>query len=167
MKSIGLIILLFGFSIASSTQSEAQSANDPNLNVIKSNLISIVRVDVSRLYTPPRNDGPHINAEVIPPTYEWQGKVELEVQNTGNESVKSIDWEFILTTEAPAQKITRYYRISSRKTIRPGQIAKVTGWAINSNLKELREPLKRGLLRGKAEIKRVNYANGGIWSPLQ
>lgn len=160
MKSIGLILFLgffLGFSIASTAQGEAQYANDPNLNVIKSKLISIVRVDVTRSSPPPRIDGFLTPFEMIPPMYEWQGKVKLEVQNTGSKSVESIDWEFFLTTEMNSEKITLNYRIRSKKTIRPGQIVKVTGWIKDSYLKELREHLKGGLLQGQAEIRRVNY----------
>jgi hypothetical protein len=43
----------------------------------------------------------------------------------------------------------------------------VTGWITDSNLKELRDQLKKGLLHGQAEAKRVNYAAGGIWLPLE
>jgi hypothetical protein len=165
MESICLILLL-GFSVASANQGATQYTNAPDLLIIKSKLIAIVRVDDSRPDPPPNLNEP-TRWEANPPRYKWEGKVELEVQNSGSKTIKSIDWEFVLMAELTSEMMTRNYRIHSKKTIRPGQTVKVTGWINDARLKELREHLKRGLLQGEAEIMRVNYAEGGIWLPLK
>ncbi|HEY7180840.1 MAG TPA: hypothetical protein VIC84_05450 [Blastocatellia bacterium] len=165
MKTIHLILVLV-FSIASTAQDESAYTTAPDMIIIKSKLASIVRVDVTRSDPPPDMKGPP-HFESNPPMQEWQGRAELEVRNAGSKSIKSIDWEFFLTTEATSERITRSYRIHSKKAIRPGQTVKVTAWIKDAYLKELREHLKRGLLQGHAEIKRVKYAGGGIWLPLK
>jgi hypothetical protein len=163
MKSIYLVILLV-FSTTSTAQHKTSYTSAPDLTVIKSKLISIISVDVSSPDPPPQDN---VSPSYNPPRYEWQGKAELEVQNTGSKSIKSIDWEFFLIVEENSEKTTRSYRIRSKKAIRPGEIAKVTGWFQDAYLKALRKRLKEGLLQGQAEIKRINYADGRIWLPLK
>jgi len=167
MKSICLVILL-AFSITSTPQDKAQYTSAPDLIVLKSKLGSIVRVDITRSDPPPNdNQFPHIGVNPHPPSYEWHGKAELEVQNTGNKSINRIYWEFFLIVEENSYEAPRGYQIRSKKTIRPGQTVKVTGWIKDTYLKELRERLKKGLLQGRAEIKRIDYADGRIWLPLK
>ena len=161
MKSICLIPLI-AFSITASAQDTTQYATAPDLIIVKSKLRSIVRVDV----TPSDIDKPS-HFDVNPPRYEWHGKVELEVQNNGSKNIKSIYWEFFVMRQATSERMTRSYRIYSKQAIRPGQTVKVTGWIKDPTLKELRRPLKDGLLQGQAEIKRINYADGRIWLPLK
>jgi hypothetical protein len=167
MKAIYLVILL-AFPITSTPQDRAQYTTAPDLIVLKSKLGSIVRIDITRSDPPPNdNQYPHIGVNPHPPNYEWHGKAELEVQNTGSKSINSIYWEFFLTLGADSYQAPRSYQIKSKKNIRPGQTVKVTGWIKDTYLKELRERLKKGLLQGQAEIKRIDYADGRIWLPLK
>jgi hypothetical protein len=167
MKSIYLILLLV-FSIYSTPQDESQYTTAPDLIIIKSRLSSIVRVDVSPPDSPlSDNHSPRITRRHNPPEYEWHGKAELELQNNGSKSVKSIYWEFFLFVEGNSEILNRSYRIHSKKAIKPGQTVKITGWIKDTYLKELREQQKKGSLQGRAEIKRINYLDGGIWLPLK
>jgi hypothetical protein len=167
VKSIYLVIFL-AFSGASTPQDNAPYTTAPDLVVIKSKLGSIIRVDITRPDPPPNdNQYSRIGVNPPPPMYEWRGKAELEVQNTGSKSIKRIYWEFFLMVEENSVQASRSYQIRSKKTIRPGQTVKVAGWIKDIALKELREQLKKGSLQGRAEIKRIDYANGGIWLPLK
>jgi len=163
MKSIHPVIILV-FSITSIPQDEARYTTAQDLIVINSKLSSIVHVDVTRSDPPPSdNNFPRMN----PPEYEWQGKVELDIQNIGSKSIKSIYWEFFLVVEGDSEKLNRSYPIHSKKAIKPGRTVKVTSWIKDTYLKGLREHLKKGPLQGRAEIKRINYVDGGIWLPLK
>ena len=167
MKSIYLVIFL-AFPITSTPHDNAQYTTARDLVVIKSKLGSIVRVDITRSDPPPTdNQYSRIDVNPPPPMYEWLGRAELEVQNTGGKSIKRIYWEFFLMVGENSYQAPRGYQIRSKKTIRPGQTVKVTGWIKDIALKELREQLKKGLLQGRAEIKRIDYADGGIWLPLK
>ena len=167
MKSIYLVIFL-AFSTNSSPQDKAQYTTAPDLIIIKSKLGSIVRVDTTRPDPPPSdNQFSRIGVNPPPPSYEWHGKAELEVQKTGSKPINRIYWEFFLIVEGNSYQAPRSYQIQSKKAINPGQTVKLTAWIKDTDLKELREHLKKGLLRGRAEIKRINYADGGIWLPLK
>jgi len=167
MKSIYLVMLL-AFPITSTPQAKAQYTTAPDLILLESKLGSIVRVDVTRPDPPPNdNQYPRIGVNPPPPSYEWHGKAELDVQNTGSRRIKSIYWEFFLTVGADSYQAPRGYQIRSKKTIRPGQTVKLTGWIKDTYLKELRERPNKGLLQGRAEIKRIDYADGRIWLPLK
>jgi hypothetical protein len=158
MKSICLSIFLI-FCTTSIAQDKTPNISATDLIIIKSKLGSIVRVDTSRPDPPPKLDeSPHL--EFNPPSYEWQVKAELKVQNTGSRSIKSIVWQFLLIVETNPEKRIQSYLIRSKKEIRPGKTVKVTGWIKGAYLKELRKHQRAGVLHAQAEIKRINYADG-------
>jgi hypothetical protein len=166
MKSICLGILLVFFT-ASTAQNRIPNTGAPDLIIIKSKLGSIVGVDTSRRDPPPKLDDSQ-QFEGSPPSYEWQAKAELEVQNTGSKTIKSIVWQFplIVATRIMATsslKIVQNNLVRSKKEIQPGETVKVTGWIKGAYLKELRKQQKAGLLQGHGEITRINYADGGSW----
>lgn len=164
MKAIYLSLLL-GCSITLTAQDVVQIATAPDLIVIKSKLRSIAQVDTSRADPPPAIDeSPLFKSNS--PSYEWQGEAELEVKNTGTKGIKSIEWAFFLVIETKTGKTVRSYYLQSKKAIKPGQTVTVTHWFKDAYLKELRNHLREGLLRGQAEIKRINYADGRVWVPL-
>src|SRR6266404_17891 len=157
MKSICLSIFLV-FCTTSVAQDKTPNTSATDLRIIKSKLGSIVRVDTSRRDPPPELDrSSHV--DIIPPSYEWRAKAELEVQNTGSKRIKSIVWQFILRVETNPDKTIQSYLIRSKKEIRPGETVKVTGWIKGAYLKELRRQQRAGLLQVQAEIKRINYAD--------
>ena len=169
MKSICLGILLVFFT-ASTAQNRIPDTSATDLIIIKSKLGPIVGVDTSRGDPPPkRHESQQFKGS--PPSYEWQAKAELEVQNTGSKTIKSIVWQFpiIVATKIMATssvKIIQHNLMRSKKEIQPGETVKVTGWIKGAYLKELRKQQKAGLLQGHGEITRINYADGGIWVRL-
>jgi hypothetical protein len=155
MKSICLSIFLV-FCTTSIAQDKTPNTSATELRIIKSKLDSIFRVDTSRRDPPPELDrSSHV--DIIPPSYEWRAKAELEVQNTGSKRIESIVWQFLLIVETNPEKKIQSYLIRSKKEIRPGETVKVTGWIKGAYLKELRKDQRAGLLRGQAEIKGINY----------
>jgi hypothetical protein len=168
MKLFCLGILLVFFT-ASTAQVKSPNTSATDLIIIKSKLGPIVGVDTSRGDPPPkRHESQQFKGS--PPSYEWQAKVELKLQNTGSKTIKSIVWQFpvIVATKIMATssvKIIQNNLVRSRKEIQPGETVKVTGWIKGAYLKELRKQQKAGLLQGHGEITRINYADGGIWVP--
>jgi hypothetical protein len=88
MKSLYLIILLLSAQTAAAQQ-KSLSPRPKDLIVIRHQL-RIFRVDVSRSDPPPGIDNSH-QFEGEPPRYDWRAKPELQVQNTGSKSMKSIE----------------------------------------------------------------------------
>ena len=157
MKSICLSIFLV-FCTASIAQDKTPNTSATDLRIINSKLGSIVSIDTSRRDPPPKLDeSPHV--EINPPSYEWRVKAALEVQNTGNRTIKSIVWQFLLIVETKPEKRIWSYLIRSKKEIRPSETVKLSGWIKDASLKELRRQQRAGLLQVQAEIKRINYAD--------
>src|SRR5260370_5306118 len=157
MKSICLSIFLV-FCTTSIAQDKTPNTSATDLRIIKSKLGSIVRVDTSRRDPPPKLDeSPHV--EINPPSYECRVKAALEVQHTGNRTIKSIVWQFLLIVETKPEKRIWSYLIRSKKEIRPGETVKLSGRIKDASLKELRRQQRAGLLQVQAEIKRINYAD--------
>ena len=157
MKSIWLGIFLV-FCTTSIAQDKTPNTSATDIIIIKSKLSHIVRVETSRRDPPPKIDeSSHV--DIIPPSYEWRVKAELEVQNTGNRKIKRIVWQFLLIVGTNPEKRIQSYLIRSKKEIRPGETLKVSGWMKDADLKELRKQQRAGLLRVQAEIKRIEYAD--------
>jgi len=157
MKSICLGTFLV-FCPTSIAQDKTSNTSATDINIIKSKLGPIVRVDTSRRDPPPKIDeSSHV--DIIPPSYEWRVKVELDVQNTGNRKIKRIVWQFLLIVGTNPEKRIQSYLIRSKKEIRPGETVKVSGWMKDADLKELRKQQRAGLLHVQAEIKRIEYAD--------
>src|SRR5713226_6905184 len=118
MKSVCLGILLV-FSITSA-QDKTPNTSPSDLVITKSKLGSIVRVDTSPRDPPPKIDeSPQFKGS--PPSYEWQFKAELEVQNTGSRIIRSIVWQFPLIVATNPEKVIQSYLVRSNKKIRPGE----------------------------------------------
>lgn len=165
MKSIYLVILIV-FSITCFAQQNSSPTSAPDLIVIKTKMDYIIREDAPRPHQfPQQDDG--LSQVLSRPNPEWQAKVDLEVQNNGNENIKSFEWEYSLKEIDGSVKPVRSYRIQTKKTIKPGETIKVSGWIKDARLEEIRKPLKEGLLKEQAEIKRITYSDGKVWMPLK
>jgi hypothetical protein len=140
---------------------QVQTTTVPDLLIIELKLSHIAPTAASRSGLPAQMGGP-LRIEADLPAHEWEGKAELEVENTGSRLIKSVTWEFFLKVGAQAEQRSRRYRIESKKEIKPRQRAKVSAIFKNTSLKGLREPLE-----GQAEIKRITYADGKVWVPLK
>jgi len=161
MKSICLSMLLV-LSITSTAQIKTLQTSAPGLIINKTKLGSIVSVETSRRDPPPNIDDSHA-FETNPPGSEWQGKAELEVQNTGSKSIKSIDWTLLVIVEGNSKMKIQGYFVRSKKEIRPGETVKVTSWFKGANLNEWRKRLGDGSLQTQAQITQINFADGSRW----
>src|SRR5260370_24213642 len=158
MKSICISIFLV-FCTTSIAQDKTPNTSATDIIIIKSKVGPIVRVDISRRDPPPKLDeSSHV--DINPPSYEWKVKAELEVQNTGSKSIKSVVWNFLLIVETNPAKNIQSYLIRSKKEIRPGETVKVSGWVKDAYLKQLRKQQRAGSLHVQAEIKSIYYADG-------
>ena len=74
----------------------------------------------------------------------------LTVKNTGEKAVKAFNWDYVLTDPATKKEIKRY-NFRGKKQLKPGE---------SITLKEIVKPT--GAER-KAQITRVEYADGSAW----
>jgi hypothetical protein len=155
MRAICLGIFLV-LSPALAAQEEIPNSGTPDLIITKSKLGSIIGIDTSRGDPPPKIDESQ-QFKGSPPSFEWQAKIELEVQNTGSKKIKSVVWQFLLTVGTNPVKTFQSSLIRSKKEIKPGESVKLKEWIKGAYLKELRRAQKTGLLHGHGEIKRINY----------
>jgi hypothetical protein len=162
MKSICLSMLLI-FSITSAAQVKTLNTSSGDLKIVKARLASIGSVNRYQKDPPPKLDDSHF--EWNPPSSQLQGKAELEVQNNGSKSIKSIDWTLLLILDANSRKTIEGYAVRSNREIRPGETVKVTSRFTGANLEKWRKPLKDGLFQTQAQIKQINYTDGSIWVP--
>jgi hypothetical protein len=160
MKSLYLIILFLSVQTVAAQQ-KSLNPRPKDLIVIRHQL-RIFRVDVSRSDPPPGIDNSH-QFEGEPPRYDWRAKPELQVQNTGSKSIKSIDWRLLLVAEVNSTKEINPFDIRSRKTIRPGETVTLAGLIRNQSLKAISKRRDKGLVKERVDITRIEYADGSIW----
>jgi hypothetical protein len=159
-------VLLLVLPLTSFAQEKLQNVNAPDLLVIESKLVAIQSVDATGPGSPSmKRGGDHF--DFTPPSYEWKGKAQLTIRNTGDKNIRRVDWDFFLTDGSHAEKTTWSYSVHGEKVIKPGETVTLIGWIKDASLKQLRRPLKKGQLQGRAEVKRVDYAGGRIWMPLK
>jgi hypothetical protein len=161
VKSLYLIIL-FLFAQTATAQEKTLNTSPTDLTIIKYHLGSMVLADVSHSAPPPKIDESH-QFEGDTPSYEWRAKAELQVQNTGSKSIKSIDWRLLLIEEGNSAKRIYSYAVHSRKALRPGETVTFAGWIRNQSLKAISKQRKKVLVKEQVDITRVEYADGSIW----
>lgn len=165
MKTISLIVLL-ALSTSAAAQVKTMDVSAPDLIIIKSKLSRIDQTDVSRSNPPSIMDGPP-GLRVNPPEYEWYGWAELEIQNTGNRTIKNIDWDFFLIEDGKSGLKSRGHRIRSARTIRPGETVKLVGRFKADYLAELNKRGEKETVPSRAEIRLIKYESGRTWISLK
>jgi hypothetical protein len=160
LKTLSPILLLLLFQIVTA-QSGSLNTSPSDVTVLEHKLGSIVRVGVYQRDPPATLDN-RSNRESNPPRDEWRVKTELTVQNVGSRRIKSIEWGLLLIVPGNPTTV-RGYTAHSRKSIKPGETVTLASWITDDSLKVVSKQRQSGLLKEKAQITRIEYADGAIW----
>ena len=164
MKVVLLLVSLWLPSISIAQQPPAVA---PDLLITAYKLGPIMRTDISRSNDFPEleRQGASSSLEISPPNYQSQVKPWIKVRNMGSRTIKGVGYEFLLLEgPVPTTRFTAL-TIHVKKVIRPGDTVKISKLIrAAGNLKTWRQLQKNRLLEVRANIIRIEYADGSIWN---
>ena len=170
MMKVLCLLVVIGLPSISIAQ-KASPAVAPDLTIVAYELGPFMRKDISRSSDSPeleRQGGSSSLTEINPPRYQSQVKPRVKLRNTGARTIKGVDCEFLLLEGAvPTTWFTTtwYTRLTMhvKKAIRPGATVQISKLIMAEDLRTFSRLQKKQLLQVRANIIRIEYADGSVW----